>query len=259
MDITAVQERKLRKKLFAVWRTRVKSTMHLVQEIIPETSFPCTLVTSNRSDWCIPDASLETGNLRLPFSRWNNPELRTHQSLNREPEILKLTEVIKSKDQIIADLQTKLGALRVCLSSRYLFMLQGVVREMESRISTRLGISARPSDGAHGRNTSRLRQLRDRFKSSKSKENLKTPRATTARARTPAPSSRTWKSQDEIDQVVQSYLAETDQIGRLRRVSYGIYLLGCKKIGVSVKNGKPLVRIGGGASVHLDVYLVTHS
>lgn len=69
--------------------------------------------------------------------------------------------------------------------------------------------------------------------------------------------SRT-KPRDEIDEVVQAYLRETDQVGRLRWLSYGVYLLGTKKIGVTVKNGKPLVRIGGGAFVHLDLYFVTH-
>jgi len=66
------------------------------------------------------------------------------------------------------------------------------------------------------------------------------------------------KPRDEVDEVVQEYLRETDQVGRLRWLSYGVYLLGTKKIGVTVKNGKPLVRIGGGAFVHLDLYFVTH-
>ena len=96
------------------------------------------------------------------------------------------------------------------------------------------------------------------MKSRKSVDGLKTPRAT-ARARTPANTTRATKFADEIDEVVQNYLTDTNQTGRLRRVSYGVYSQGLKKIGVSVKNGKPLVRIGGGASVHLDVYLVTHS
>jgi hypothetical protein len=77
--------------------------------------------------------------------------------------------------------------------------------------------------------------------------------------RKPSESRPPVKSADEIDQVVQCYLTATNQEGKLKRLSYGIYLLGTRKIGVFVKNGKPLVRIGGGAMVHLDVYLVNHS
>ena len=106
--------------------------------------------------------------------------------------------------------------------------------------------------------SSRLDECRSRMKAVKSCGSIDTPRATSARrpseSRTP-----TVKYADEIDQVVQTYLAFTDQEGRLKRLSYGVYLLGSRKIGVYVKNGKPLVRIGGGAMVHLDVYLVNHS
>jgi hypothetical protein len=82
--------------------------------------------------------------------------------------------------------------------------------------------------------------------------------ARTSSARHGAESQTRPKPRDDIDEVVQEYLREIDQVGRIRWVSHGVYLLGNRKIGVTVKNGKPLVRIGGGAFVHLEVYLVNH-
>ena len=106
---------------------------------------------------------------------------------------------------------------------------------------------------------SKLEVLRDRMKCGKSTEGSLTSRPASSRPRRDSLNPPSVKHADEIDEVVQMYLSESDQLGRLKRLAYGIYSLGNKKIGISVKNGKPLVRIGGGAMVHLDVYLVTHS
>jgi hypothetical protein len=103
------------------------------------------------------------------------------------------------------------------------------------------------------RQDSRLGSLRDRFKSAKAPYKLLAQRPQSARTTSAV------RSVDEVDEVVQNYLAETNQVGRLARQSYGVYLLGNKRIGISVKNGKPLVRIGGGAMIHLDLYLVNHA
>ena len=103
------------------------------------------------------------------------------------------------------------------------------------------------------REDSRLGSLRDRFKSAKAPYKLLGQRPQSARTTSVA------RSVDDVDEVVQSYLNETNQAGRITRQSYGVYLLGNKRIAISVKNGKPLVRIGGGAMIHLDLYLVNHA
>ena len=120
--------------------------------------------------------------------------------------------------------------------------------------SSRASLSSRTSQSA-----SKLELLRDRMKSGKSVELSHTARPFSSRLRRESTDKPSFKPADEIDEVVQMYLNESDQLGRVKRLAYGVYLLGNKKIGISVKNGKPLVRIGGGAMVHLDVYLVTHS
>ena len=106
----------------------------------------------------------------------------------------------------------------------------------------------------------RFADIRFRMKSAKAL----TPRGSgsfqprTARVRMGSMSAR--GHFDEIDEVVQAHLRAVDQTGRLTRLSYGVYSVGggTKRVSISVKNGKPLVRIGGGASIHLDTYLVNH-
>ena len=129
---------------------------------------------------------------------------------------------------------------------------------MEDRLhSSRIATESLASGSTESR-ASKLSARRDRMKSVKSCGSFDTARAVTSRSRRPS-ISRSIKGADEIDDVVQTFLTETNQVGRLQQLSYGIYMLGSRKIGVHIKNGKPLVRIGGGAMVHLDLYLVTHS
>jgi hypothetical protein len=105
---------------------------------------------------------------------------------------------------------------------------------------------------------SKFELVRNRLKSMKSTDSIEVARPWTARARQSSNPLTSLRAVDDVDEVVLSYLRETDQIGRLKRHSYGIYTLGNKQIAIIIKNGKPLVRIGGGAMVHLDVFLVTH-
>ena len=76
------------------------------------------------------------------------------------------------------------------------------------------------------------------------------------RPSTAHPSSR--RPHDEIDAIVQSHLAQANEIGRLVRLSRGVYSVngGSRKYTVCIKNGKPLVQIGGGAYVTLSVFLI---
>lgn len=101
--------------------------------------------------------------------------------------------------------------------------------------------------------------MRSHWKSAKQLPRTETPRKANSERLWPTRSKNIPRSEDEIDEVVQSYLMDTDQLGRLARVAYGVYRLGNKRVGISVKNGKPLVKIGGGAMIHLDLYLVNHS
>ncbi len=101
--------------------------------------------------------------------------------------------------------------------------------------------------------------LRDRKKRVKQHTRVRTTREANLEHSCRVQARSVQRAEDEIDEVVLTYLADTYQVGRLKRVSYGVYLLGNKRVGISVKIGKPLVRIGGGAMIHLDLYLVNHS
>lgn len=171
--------------------------------------------------------------------------------------ISSLREEIAARDAVIGKLTEEIRRLKINQSS--VSRLQGSVQHesLYKRKSSSGGISSDSNEGgdrevtgcARLRSGSRLAEMRDRLKDSKLQNAVAIPRSARTAAR---------KYADEIDAVVQEHLGEQDVAGRLKRVSYGVYSLGAKRIGISVKNGKPLVRIGGGASVSLDTYLDTH-
>ena len=190
-----------------------------------------------------------------PSSNKRNGNVHGRESLHiqelcdkYQEEIRYLNQQLKLKDKCINDLETQIKEL----SSQ--------IRRIERPTSTRKGSCGGISDTSDA--TIQFEESSPSLKLQASRWRLKAARShasarpTSARSR---PESQTRpRARDDIDQVVQEYLKEVDQAGRIRWVSYGVYLMGNKKIGVTIKNGKPLVRIGGGAFVHLEVYLVTH-
>ena len=170
-----------------------------------------------------------------------------------------LREEIALKDAVIQKLRDENERMRSLAKDGWSWRAKPAMEGLYSRKCSSGGISSDSNEGAENvsqlrlRSPSRLATLRNQLKDARSRNQ-------TDGRRTPPsePIRCVRKYADEIDAVVQVSLGEQESAGRLKRVSYGVYSLGAKQIGVSVKNGKPLVRIGGGASVNLETYLDTH-
>lgn len=241
---------------------------------------------------------LETENFAMFLSGWNGPKLypgtpRSPSSSPRRRILRQTTQSFAQPDQQspiyrksnslgtsapnsmnCECLEDELRFLRhqVLLKDRTIAELQSTVTLLSARARKPSSYTGRNTKASFGEtsdcsdshlqidtseNTTKLESRRFHAKSAAQSDRIPdSSRVQTSRSRQMSVSRS--KPRDEVDEVVQEYLRETDQVGRLRWLSYGVYLLGTKKIGVTVKNGKPLVRIGGGAFVHLDLYFVTH-
>lgn len=173
--------------------------------------------------------------------------------------ISSLRDEIALKDALIHKLRDEVRRLTESGSCHRISQLMPESGLIHKRKCSSGDISSDSNEGAESgacsrfRSPSRLTRMRDRLKDARKHHIAPTPRVIAIPLVRPVK-----KYADEIDAVVHEYLGDQEEVGRLKRVSYGVYSLGAKRIGICVKNGKPLVRIGGGASVNLETYLDTH-
>jgi hypothetical protein len=148
--------------------------------------------------------------------------------------------------------------LKVAQRDRTIGTLQTTIRNLSAYIRQLEQLNEVPENGSLGGTADGARRLPARMhqQSLDFTPRLRLNQIRDLNKQTSSPLS----SSDDIDEVVQKFLESRDMIGAIRRVSYGIYSVGDgpRRISITVKNNKPLVRSGGGSYLHLDMYLSNH-